>query len=112
MDVGGAAAPLPALLLVVETLLLLVAAAAAQAPLGAGGGDCVGDPGSDDSVGERGLLAACDKEEKTFLITTTGFTISGSVKPPYIPGIAASNQIIKYTSRAKSNSLIKLSQSR
>lgn len=71
MDVGRTAAPLPALLLVVETLFLLVTAAAAQAPLGAGRSDCMGDPSSDDSVGECSLLTACDKE-KTFLITIAG----------------------------------------
>lgn len=66
VDVGGAAAPLPAFLLVVETLLLLVTAAATQAALGAGRGDCMGDPGGDNGVGERGLLTACDKEENPF----------------------------------------------
>lgn len=66
VDVSRAAAPLPALLLVVETLLLLVAAAAAQAPLGAGRSDGVGDSGGDDRVGERSLLAACDKEKRHF----------------------------------------------
>lgn len=66
MDVCRAAAPLPALLLVVETLFVLVAAAASQAALGAGRGNRVGDPGCNNCVGERGLLAACDKDERRF----------------------------------------------
>ncbi|TNN79712.1 hypothetical protein EYF80_010086 [Liparis tanakae] len=53
-DICRAAAPLPALVLVVEALLLFVAATAAQAPLGAGGGDRVGDPGCDDGVARGG----------------------------------------------------------
>lgn len=66
MDVSRAASPLPALLLVVETLFFLVAAAATQAPLSAGRGDSVGDTCSDDGIGERSLLAACDEEERHF----------------------------------------------
>lgn len=58
MDVRRAAAPLPALLLVVEALLLLVTAAATQTALGAGRGDCMSDAGSNNGVGERGLLTA------------------------------------------------------
>lgn len=32
---------------------------------------------------------------------TTGFTISGTVRTPCIPGIAASDQIVKHTSQAQ-----------
>lgn len=67
VDVGRAAAPFPALLLAVQALFVLVAAAAAQAALRAGGGHGVSDPGGDDSVGERGLLAACEREKKKHL---------------------------------------------
>lgn len=75
MDVGRAAAPLPALLLVVKALFLLVTATADEAPLGAGCSDCMGDPSGDDSVGERGLFTACKKRGQTFLITIAGYRI-------------------------------------
>lgn len=61
-DVGGAAAPFPALLLVVLALLLLVAAAVAEVALRAGRGDGVGHAGRDDGVGEGGLPAPCKAE--------------------------------------------------
>lgn len=61
-DVGGAAAPFPALLLVVLALLLLVAAAVAEVALRAGRRDGVRHAGRDDGVGEGGLPAPCKAE--------------------------------------------------
>lgn len=53
LDVGRAAAPLPAFLLVVVALLLTVAAALAQVALATGCCDGVGHPRRCDGVGER-----------------------------------------------------------
>ena len=53
LDVGRAAAPLPALLLVVVALLLPVTAALAQVALATGRRDGVGHARRRDGVGER-----------------------------------------------------------
>jgi len=58
LDVGRAAAPLPAVLSVVVALLLAVAAALAEVALAAGRGHRVGDSGCGDGVRERCLPAA------------------------------------------------------
>lgn len=58
LDVGRAAAPLPALLLVVVALLLAVTAALAQVALATGCSHCMGDSGRSDGVSERCLPAA------------------------------------------------------
>lgn len=62
-DISWAAAPLPALFLVVETLLLFIAPAATQGSLGAGGSDSMGNPSSNDCIGESCLFTPCKKRE-------------------------------------------------
>lgn len=57
-NISWTSSPLPTLLLVVEALLLLVTTTAAQCTLSAGRRDGMGNPGSDNGVGEGCFLTS------------------------------------------------------